>query len=313
MRRFDDERRLGPARRPWSKDGEGSSTHRPGELLLQKFAPSVRHRLGASAAAAVLLFASGGLAQQAPIVQPGAPGEASRTLQGAEASRIADNRYSDDDVKFMRDMILHHAQAVEMANLVQERTNTQAIRDIAGRINASQADEIEFMRGWLTERGEAAPNPAASMDHSGHAGMDHSVHAGHAQMAGMATPAQLAALRAASGAEFDRQFLNLMIAHHEGAVTMVSELLERPGSAYDPVLFRFVNDITSEQTAEINRMSLLLREQVGSAQHAGGRVPRRRSGRVEPDAGRQPAQAHRLLRSGQSGGAASAGAVGERQ
>ncbi|KPF73931.1 hypothetical protein IP78_14520 [Brevundimonas sp. AAP58] len=233
-----------------------------------KFAPSVRHRLGASAAATVLLFASGALAQQAPIVQPGAPGQATRTLNGDEASRIADNRYSADDVKFMQDMILHHAQAVEMANLVQERTNTQAIRDIAGRINASQADEIEFMRGWLTERGETAPNPAeghamASMDHSGHAGMDHSAHAGHAQMAGMATPAQMAALAAASGEAFDQQFLNLMIAHHEGAVTMVADLLGRSGSAYDPVLFRFVNDITSEQTAEINRMSLLLRERAG--------------------------------------------------
>lgn len=234
-----------------------------------KFAPSVRHRLGASAAAAVLLFASGALAQQAPIVQPGAPGQASRTLQGAEASRIADNRYSDDDVKFMQDMILHHAQAVEMANLVDDRTNTQAIRDIAGRIKASQGDEIEFMRGWLTERGQTAPDPSAGhsmagMDHSGHAGMDHSAHgAGHGQMAGMATPEQLAALRAASGPEFDRQFLNLMIAHHEGALTMVTDLLERSGSAYDPVLFRFTNDITNEQTAEINRMSLLLREQVG--------------------------------------------------
>jgi uncharacterized protein (DUF305 family) len=76
-------------------------------------------------------------AQEAPIVQPGAPGQASRTLEGREASRIADNRYSDDDVKFMQDMILHHAQAVEMAALVPARTNTQAIRDVAGRIDAS--------------------------------------------------------------------------------------------------------------------------------------------------------------------------------
>lgn len=265
---FRDERHLGRFVIAWSKDDQGSQTRRPGEFLLQKFASSIRKRLGASAAVAVMLYASGALAQQAPIVQPGAPGQASRALQGAEASRIADNRFSDDDVKFMQDMIVHHAQAVEMAELVQARTNTQAIRDIAGRINASQADEIEFMRSWLVERGQTAPDPAAghtmaSMDHSGHSGMDHSAHGGHAQMAGMATPAQLATLRAASGVDFDRQFLSLMIAHHEGAVTMVSDLLERPGSAYDPVLFRFVNDITSEQTSEINRMSVLLREQVG--------------------------------------------------
>ena len=65
-------------------------------------------------------------------------------------------------------------------------------------------------------------------------------------MAGMATPEQMAALAAASGAEFDRMFLELMIAHHEGAVEMVSDLFDRPGSAYDPVLFRFANDVTNE-------------------------------------------------------------------
>ncbi len=232
---------------------------------------SVRKLLGCSAAAGVLMLASGAAAQQAPIVQPGAPGQQSRALNADEAARIADNRYSADDVKFMQDMILHHAQAVEMANLVADRTNTQEIIDIAGRINASQADEIEFMRGWLTERGETAPDPAAGhampagMDHSAHAGMDHSAHGaaqGH-MMAGMATPEQMAALAAASGAEFDRMFLELMIAHHEGALEMVSDLFSRPGSAYDPVLFRFANDVTNEQQAEIGRMTGLLRERAG--------------------------------------------------
>jgi uncharacterized protein (DUF305 family) len=201
-------------------------------------------------------------AQEAPIVQPGAPGQASRTLEGREASRIADNRYSDDDVKFMQDMILHHAQAVEMAALVPARTNTQAIRDVAGRIDASQADEIVFMQTWLRERGESAPEPG-----EGHAmaGMDHSAHGGHAMpahagMPGMATPEQMAALAAARGPVFDRLFLERMIAHHEGAVKMVADLLARSGSAYDPVLYRFVNDVTNEQQAEIKRMAALLRE-----------------------------------------------------
>ncbi len=234
--------------------------------MLQKYTPSVRQCLGASAAAAVLLFAVGAAAQTAPIVQPGAPGQATRALSGDEASRIADNRFSADDVKFMQDMILHHAQAVQMAALVNERTNTEAVRDIAGRITASQADEIEFMRGWLTERGETAPDTSGAHAVAGgnHGAMDHSAHgAAHSTMAGMATTAQLEALAAAQGPEFDRQFLTLMIAHHEGAVTMVSELFARSGSAYDPVLFRFANDINNEQTAEINRMSLLLRERVG--------------------------------------------------
>jgi uncharacterized protein (DUF305 family) len=227
---------------------------------------SVRNLLGCSAAAGVLILASGAMAQQAPIVQPGAPGQASRALEGREASRIADNRYSADDVKFMQDMILHHAQAVEMAALVDSRTNTQAVKDIAGRINASQADEIQFMQGWLRERGETAPDPAqghtmAGMDHSAHAGMDHSAHGSmaHAGMPGMASAEQMAALAAANGPAFDTQFLQMMIAHHEGAVKMVADLLARPGSAYDPILSRFANDVTNEQQAEINRMTALLR------------------------------------------------------
>ncbi len=236
---------------------------------MRKVGPSVRKLLGCSAAAGVLLLATGAMAQQAPIVQPGAPGQASRTLEGRDASRIADNRYSADDVKFMQDMILHHAQAVEMANLVASRTNTQAVKDIAGRINASQADEIEFMQGWLRERGETAPDPASShaghmspaadynaASHAHHAGMDHSAHAG---MPGMSSPEQMAALAAANGEAFDQMFLERMIAHHEGAVTMVAELLARPGSAYDPILSRFANDVTNEQQAEINRMTALLR------------------------------------------------------
>ncbi|WP_292066525.1 DUF305 domain-containing protein [Brevundimonas sp. UBA7664] len=229
---------------------------------MHRSAPSIRKLLGSSVAAGVLLCATGAFAQDAPIVQPGAPGQAARALSGEEASRIADNRYSADDVKFMQDMILHHAQAVEMAALVAGRTNTQAIRDISGRINASQADEIEFMQGWLRERGQEAP--AAAAGHAGMAGMDHSQHgAAHAGMPGMATAEQMAALAAASGPDFDQQFLRLMIAHHEGAVKMVADLFARSGSAYDPVLFRFANDVTNEQQAEIDRMTALSRQQAG--------------------------------------------------
>ena len=222
----------------------------------------LRRALGCTAAIGALAFALPAFAQEAPIVQPGAPGQAARTLSADEASRIANNRYSTDDVRFMQDMILHHGQAVEMANLVADRTNTPEVIAVAGRINASQADEIVFMQGWLRERGQSAPTPMAA--HGGQA-MDHSAHAAHGaapahRMAGMATPEQMAALAAAEGAEFDRQFLTLMIAHHEGAVKMVADLLARPGSAYDPVLFRFTNDVTNEQQAEINRMTALLRE-----------------------------------------------------
>ncbi len=199
----------------------------------------------------------------APIVLPGAPGQTSRELTADEAVKVADNRYSPDDVRFMQMMIPHHAQAVEMAALVKDRTNSEELTDIAGRIDASQADEIDFMRTWLLERGEDAPQPASGGSHDGDG--DHGAHGAHAGISeemmsamGMATADQMAALAAASGTEFDRLFLQLMMRHHEGAVDMVEDLHDQPGSAYDPVLFDFTNDIVNDQTAEIDRMNALL-------------------------------------------------------
>jgi len=186
-------------------------------------------------------------AQDVPIVQPGAPGQDGRDLSAEEAIEIAGNSYSPDDVKFMQDMIPHHNQAVQMAELVSDRTNNQELRDVAGRIDASQVDEIEFMDGWLSDRGEVVPETTA---HS-------AMHMSHV-MAGMASPDDMARLAELEGTEFDRLFLTLMIAHHEGAVTMVEELLEQPGSAYDPVLFQFVNDVTNDQSQEIERMNAML-------------------------------------------------------
>ncbi len=184
---------------------------------------------------------------QVPIIQPGAPGETVRELSAEEAIEIAKNSYSPDDVRFMQDMIPHHNQAVQMSALVAERTNNSEVIEIAGKIDVSQADEIEFMKGWLAERGEEVPDPSAH----------HAMHMSH-DMAGMATPEQMADLAAAESAEFDRQFLTLMIAHHEGAITMVEELLEQPGSAYDPVLLDFTTDVVNDQTAEIERMNAML-------------------------------------------------------
>ena len=201
----------------------------------------------ASLSAVLLLLATAGMAQETPIVQPGAPGEAPRQLSAEEAIEIADSSYSPADTLFMQDMIPHHNQAVQMADLVAERTNRPELVDVAGRINASQADEIAFMQQWLRDRGEKVPDPGA------HSAM-HTTH----KMAGMATPEQMAELATLKSTDFDRLFLRLMIPHHEGAVTMVEELLKQPGSAYDPILFEFVSDITNDQTSEIERMNALL-------------------------------------------------------
>ncbi len=186
-------------------------------------------------------------AAQAPIVQPGAPGEPARVLSAEEAIEIADTSYSPADVQFMQDMIPHHHQALEMAALVADRTNRPELLDVAGRIDRSQRDEIALMQGWLGERGEHVPDPTAH----------HAMHISHA-MAGMASPEQMEELAASEGTAFDRLFLELMITHHEGALTMVEDLLEQPGSAYDPVLFDFTTEVTNGQTAEIERMNALL-------------------------------------------------------
>ena len=215
-------------------------------------------------AAAMLMGASSiAMAQSAPILQPGAPGQASKTLSADEATELAKASYTDADVRFMQMMIVHHQQAVDMSKLVEDRTNNEDIVTAAGRILASQADEIAFMNDWLSARGEKTV--MVGMDHStmDHSKMDHSGHMmghsmDHSKMAGMASPEQMARLATLEGTEFDRMFLTLMIAHHEGAVEMVEDLLEQPGSAADPVLFNFVSDIDSDQTSEIERMDVIL-------------------------------------------------------
>ena len=194
-----------------------------------------------------LMLASPFAAADTPIVQPGAPGEPVRELTADEAIEIANTSHSPADARFMQDMIPHHHQAIEMAALVADRTNRPELIDVAGRIDASQADEIEFMQQWLRERGEHVPEPTAH----------DAMHTSHT-MAGMATPEQMSELAASNGTDFDRLFLKLMITHHEGAVTMVEELLKQPGAAYDPALFEFTTDVTNDQTAEIEKMNALL-------------------------------------------------------
>ena len=207
-------------------------------------------KLRTLAAGLLLSTATTALAQQAPIVLPGAPGAAPRVIDEDEATRLSDTRFSPADVKFLQDMIVHHQQAVDLAALVEGRSNNSDIVAIAGRIDASQADEIAFMREWLAERGQ----PAA-MQH--HAGMDH---AAHHLMMGMATPAQVAELGTLESTAFDRLFLQLMVRHHGGAIDMVETLHDQPGTAYDPVMFEFTNDLVKEQQAEIDRMNAILAE-----------------------------------------------------
>ena len=198
--------------------------------------------------AAFLTFAAPASRAQVPIVQPGAPGEPSREITAEEASDLAGIRFTDADVKFLQGMIPHHAQALEMTVLVAERTANEAMGRLAERIDLSQEDEIEMMREWLGSRGQEVP--AVDAHHA----------PGWEPMPGMLTPDEMAELTAAEGGAFDRLFLELMIKHHRGAVTMVDNLLDQRGAAQDSQLFAFASDVTSDQTAEIDRMDALLAE-----------------------------------------------------
>jgi uncharacterized protein (DUF305 family) len=200
------------------------------------------------AALGLLAMAASPVPAQTPrIVQPGAPGQASREITAAEAADTAGVRHRAADVRFMQGMIGHHAQAVEMVGLVAGRTTNEDLRRLALRIEVSQKDEMQMMRDWLEHRGEPLPDP-------------HAHHTAHGQMPGMLTAEQMARLSEARGPAFDRLFLEGMIQHHHGALTMVKELFATPGGGQEPDLFDFASDVEADQAMEIARMGAMLKE-----------------------------------------------------
>jgi uncharacterized protein (DUF305 family) len=194
------------------------------------------------------------------VVQPGAPGEASRAVTPEQASRVATAAHSEADVRFMRDMIVHHAQALEMAELATTRTSRADVRLLAQRIDLAQRDEIAMMRHWLEARGHEAPrtDSAAAGGHAHHGHAHHGAAHEHADMPGMLSPAELARLAASRDAEFDRLFLEFMIHHHEGALAMVAELFAAPGGGQESEIFQLASHIDGDQRIEIARMYRML-------------------------------------------------------
>lgn len=154
----------------------------------------------------------------------------------------------------MQGMIMHHAQAVEMTAMIEERTKNRHVRLIGARISQSQSDEMAFMKRWLEARGESVSMPTTAMDHSSHGGHGGGQHL----MPGMLTPKQMDALKKASGPEFDRLFLAGMIQHHKGALVMVDDLFSSAGAGQDADIFNFATDVDSGQRAEIKSMQTLL-------------------------------------------------------
>ena len=206
----------------------------------------------------ILLISSSLIASEAPIIQPGVPGQKGILISSKDASQIADSSFTQADVQFMKAMIPHHEQALVMSKMAPERTNNEEVLEIAGRIEKSQADEIEFMKSWLTERSAGIPSSAQDK-HNHHDHKHHNMRAiDHSKMKGMATKKQLSELQSAESTKFDQLFLKLMIAHHDGAVEMVRDLRKQPGSAYDSSLNEFASDVSNDQTVEIERMNKIL-------------------------------------------------------
>ncbi len=183
-----------------------------------------------------------------PIVQPGAPGESSREISADRAVDLSRVQHTAADVRFMQNMIGHHAQAIEMTALLGARTESADMRKLALRIEVSQADEITMMREWLQARGVSGAGEHA-----------HHMPAG-TPMPGMLTPEEMERLAASKGIEFDRMFLVLLIRHHEGALTMVKELFSTPGAGQESEIFAFASEVDADQRMEIDRMRAVLKE-----------------------------------------------------
>lgn len=166
--------------------------------------------------------------------------------------------YTAADVHFMHGMIHHHAQAIVMAGWAPTHGARANLKILASRIEVAQRDEIAFIQRWLRERNETVPEldtghvmTADRMSMPGMTMID-------TLMPGMLTPEQMARLAAATGPEFDRLFLTYMIQHHQGALTMVSQLFASQGAAQELNIFRFASDVGVDQTTEIDRMRTML-------------------------------------------------------
>jgi len=183
------------------------------------------------------------------VVQPGAPGQPTKTLPPTTRPTLPAS--SPADIQFMQGMIMHHAQAVEMTALIESHTKNKELHTLGARISRSQSDEMDFMRRWLAARGQPVTPPMHHMP-----GMDMSSHS--MLMPGMLSPKQMAALKKARGAQFDRLFLAGMVQHHKGALTMVKDLFDTAGAGQDAELFNFASEVDSGQRAEIRIMQTML-------------------------------------------------------
>jgi uncharacterized protein (DUF305 family) len=183
---------------------------------------------------------------------------AQTVVASGQSNTTSQNGYVEADVRFMQGMIHHHAQALRMVALIPDHTTRRDMQLLGQRIAISQRDEIHLMQSWLQDHGQPAPQLDAhdevvmgTMQMSGMSASD-------TLMPGMLTADQMAQLAKARGPEFDRLFLEGMIHHHEGALTMVDALFHTPGGGQASEVFRFASDVNADQRAEIARMQSML-------------------------------------------------------
>jgi len=198
-------------------------------------------------AGAACKTAGGGSSAGTRRLPRGAPGDDTKTIDTAQATDLSKVQATPADVKFMQGMIGHHAQAVEMVQLLNQNSDNVDMKRLGLRIQVSQDDEMNMMRTWLKDRGQEVPGPHAHHEPGGF-------------MPGMLTSEEMAALAAAKGKEFDRLFLMGMIKHHGGAISMVEDLFKTPGAGQEGGIFAFASDVDSDQRMEIDRMGAMLKE-----------------------------------------------------
>ncbi|KGN30979.1 hypothetical protein N802_05085 [Knoellia sinensis KCTC 19936] len=187
-----------------------------------------------------------GAAPSGSVIQPGLPGEPNATLTGSAAMPSHTATVAPTDVAFYQDMIVHHSQAIVMVETAMPRLSDTQVKALASRMADEQKPEIMAMKTWLEERKQEVP-PQATNPRLG----DHD----HADMPGMATPAQLAELGRASGVVADRMFLTLMTKHHQGAIDMVREHGKHAG---EEIVGEMAADMNVTQTKQIDQMQSML-------------------------------------------------------
>jgi uncharacterized protein (DUF305 family) len=215
-------------------------------MLTHRFA--VRTAGAAAAVALSLTLAACGGTAGTPSNTPPAAAPTPATAQSGQ-------QFNDADIRFTQMMIPHHRQAVAMAELATERAQNQDVKTLAQRIKNEQDPEIQTMTGFLKAWGAPAPTADNSMSGMNHSNMNNGDMSGTADMPGMMSPEQMTQLSSATGTAFDRMFLQMMIAHHQGAVT---DAQREQSDGKNEQAKALASNIITTQTAEINQMQQLL-------------------------------------------------------